>query len=66
MREKQRVGILEVIIARDFNRHNTLWGGNTVSDERQGEAEPIIIMMSEQGLTSLLKRGVITRDQGGD
>ena len=58
--------MLEIIIAGDFNRHNTLWGGNTVSDERQGEAEPIIMMMSEQGLTSLLKRGIIIRDQGGD
>ena len=66
MREKQRVRILEVIIAGDFNRHNTLWGSNTVSEERQGEAEPIIMMISEQGLTSLLKRGIITRDQGED
>ena len=56
LREKQRVGRLEVIVAGDFNRHDALWGGNKVSDERQGEAEPIITMMSEQGLISLLKR----------
>ena len=55
-----------MIIAGDLNRHDILWGGDAVSDERQGEAEPIIEMMSEQGLLSLLKSGTVTRNQGGD
>ena len=55
-----------MIVAGDFNQHNILWGGTAVSDERQGEAEPIIKMMGAQGLISLLKYGIITRDQGGD
>ena len=63
---KQRNMSTEIIVASDFNRHNILWGGNTASEERQGEAEPIIEMMGEQGLTSLLECGTITRDQGGD
>ena len=63
---KQRVERLEVVIAGDLNRHDILWGGDAVSDERQGEAEPIIEMMSEQGLSSLLKSGTVTRNQGGD
>ena len=63
---KQRNTATEIIVAGDFNRHDILWGGNTASEERQGEAEPIIEMMGEQGLTSLLECGTITRDQGGD
>ena len=55
-----------MIVAGDFNRHDVLWGEGAVSDERQGEAEPIIEMMSEQGLSSLLKSGIITRSQRGD
>ena len=43
-----------------------LWGGSAVSDERQGEAEPIIDMMGNLGLVSLLRRGIITRIQGED
>ena len=64
--EKTRCSVLDVIVAGDFNRHDILWGGTAVSDERQGEAEPIIEMMGAQGLISLLKCGTITRDQGGD
>ena len=55
-----------MIVAGDFNRHDILWGGTAVSDERQGEAEPIIKMMGTQGLISSLKCGIIIRDQGGD
>ena len=64
--ERSRINTLQVVVAGDFNRQDILWGGEAVSDERQGEAEPIIEMMGEQGLVSLLKRGTITRSQGGN
>ena len=63
---KLRSDSLKLIIVGDFNRHDNLWGGDTVSDSRQGEAEPIIKMMAEFRLISLLRRGIITRSQGGD
>ena len=47
-------------IAGDFNRHDQLWGGDEVSMERQGEADPIIDMMNELALSSLLRRGTKT------
>ena len=62
-KEKQRISNLKIIIAGDFNHHNYLWGGNGVTEERQGEATPIINMMAEHGLTSLLKTGTVTREQ---
>ena len=65
-REKSRINNLQAVVAGDFSRQDVLWGGEAVSDERQGEAEPIIEMMGEQGLVSLLKRGTITRSQGGN
>src|SRR3954447_1702715 len=40
----------DVVILGDFNRHDQLWGGDDVSSERQGEADPIIDLMSEVGL----------------
>ena len=64
--EKTRCSALDMIVTGDFNRHNILWGGIAVSDEGQGEAEPIIEMMTAQGFISLLKCGTVTRDQGGD
>jgi hypothetical protein len=50
---------VEVVIAGDFNRHDQLWGGD-VSLARQGEADRIIDLMSEFGLSSLLPRGTKT------
>ncbi|OAQ59084.1 retrovirus polyprotein [Purpureocillium lilacinum] len=50
----------DVVLAGDFNRHDFLWGGNEVSARRQGEGEPIIDLMSEHGLCSLLPRGTKT------
>jgi exonuclease III len=52
--------VVEVVIAGDFNRHDQLWGGDEVSVERQGEADPIIDLMSELALSSLLRRGTKT------
>ena len=60
-REKNRCCGLEIIITGDFNRHDVLWGGSAVTDMRQGEAEPIIDMMGNMGLISLLRRGTVTR-----
>ena len=64
--ERSKISALEVIIAGDFNRHDVLWGGTRVSNKRQDEAEPITIIMGEQGLNSLLKSGTITTSQGDD
>ena len=52
--------VVEVVIAGDFNRHDQLWGGDEVSIERQGEADPIIDLMNELALSSLLRRGTKT------
>jgi hypothetical protein len=61
--------VVEIMIVGDFNRHDQLWGGDDVSLERQGEADPIIDFMNEFALSSLLKRGTKTwhgRGQDGD
>ena len=56
---------VDVVVVGDFNRHDQLWGGDDVSSERQGEADPIIDLMNEVGLSSLLPRGTITWQAGG-
>ena len=50
----------DVVLAGDFNSHDLLWGGDEVSVQRQGEAGPIIDLMNEHGLRSLLPRGTKT------
>jgi endonuclease/exonuclease/phosphatase family metal-dependent hydrolase len=55
---------VDVVFARDFNQHDQLWGGENVSRERQGEADPIIDLMSEHALRSLLPRGTKTWQRG--
>lgn len=58
----------EVIIAGDFNRHNPLWGGSDIANApRLDESAPIIDLMAELSLQSLLPTGVITfvNDTGG-
>ncbi|XP_044714688.1 reverse transcriptase (RNA-dependent DNA polymerase) domain-containing protein [Hirsutella rhossiliensis] len=50
----------DVVLAGDFNRHDLLWGGDEVSASRQGEGEPIIDLMDDFGLSSLLPRGTKT------
>ena len=52
--------VVEVAVVGDFNRHDQLWGGDDVSAERQGEADPIIDLMNEFALSSLLPRGTKT------
>jgi hypothetical protein len=55
---------VDVVLAGDFNRHDQLWGGEDVSLQRQGEADPIIDLMSEHALRSLLPRGTKTWQRG--
>ncbi|KAJ6038754.1 hypothetical protein N7460_007471 [Penicillium canescens] len=57
--------VVEVMVVGDFNRHDQLWGGDEVSLGRQGEADPIIDLMNEFALSSLLKRGTKTWHGGG-
>ena len=57
--------VVEVMVVGDFNRHDQLWGGGEVSLGRQGEADPIIDLMNEFALSSLLKRGTKTWHGGG-
>ncbi|KAK0367472.1 hypothetical protein CLIM01_15171, partial [Colletotrichum limetticola] len=51
---------VDVVLVGDFNRHDYLSGGDDVSEDRQGEADPIIDLMSEYSLRSLLPRGTKT------
>ena len=57
--------VVDVVLAGDFNQHDQLWGGEDVTAERQGEADPIIDLMTEFALNSLLPRGTKTW-QGGN
>ncbi|OQE10081.1 hypothetical protein PENFLA_c095G09535, partial [Penicillium flavigenum] len=57
--------VVEIMITGDFNRHDQLWGGDDVSLSRQGEADPIIDLMNEFALSSLLKQGTKTWHGGG-
>ncbi|KJZ69882.1 hypothetical protein HIM_10715 [Hirsutella minnesotensis 3608] len=50
----------DVVLAGDFNRHDLLWGGDQVPTRRQGEGQPIIDLMEDVGLCSLLPRGTKT------
>lgn len=50
----------DVILAGDFNRHDHLWEGDDVIGRRQGEAGPIVGLMDEHSLLSLLPRGTKT------
>jgi hypothetical protein len=61
--------VVEILIMRDFNRHDQLWGGDDVSLGRQGEVDLIINLMNECALSSLLKQGTKTwhgRGHSGD
>jgi len=61
-----RVGTrIDVIIAGDFNCHHPLWGGDEVSIEIQDKADPIIDLIGNYMLHSLLPRGTKTWQKGG-
>ena len=53
-------GVEEVIIIGDFNRHDILWGGNSVTEVWQGEGQLIIELMAEMALQSLISCGIKT------
>jgi hypothetical protein len=54
MRERNNNSELEVFIAGDFNRHDTIWGGNEVALElRQGEGSRILDFIEENNLQLL-------------
>ncbi|PHH88289.1 hypothetical protein CDD83_7719 [Cordyceps sp. RAO-2017] len=50
----------DVVLAGDFNSHDLLLGGDDISVQRQGEAGPIIDLMNDHGLRSLLPRDTKT------
>jgi G:T/U-mismatch repair DNA glycosylase len=57
---------LEVFIAGDFNRHDTVWGGNDVAVEpRQGEGSRILDFIEENNLQLLTQRRVATWERNG-
>jgi hypothetical protein len=63
---RHRVGTrIDVILAGDFNRHDQSWGGDDILPARQGEADPVIRLMDEHCLCSLLPRGTKTWQRGG-
>ena len=60
---------VDTIFLGDFNLHDQLWGGDDIPDSVQGEADELIELMGEIGLSSLLPRGTTTwqgrgRNQG--
>ncbi|OBS20653.1 hypothetical protein FPOA_06996 [Fusarium poae] len=55
---------VDVVVVGDFNRHDQMWGGDDVAVERQGEADPIIDLMNDFMLRSLLRRGTKTWQSG--
>ncbi|KAG9995066.1 hypothetical protein KCU78_g18123, partial [Aureobasidium melanogenum] len=65
-RERNSNPELEVFIAGDFNRHDTIWGGNEVALEtRQGEGSRILDFLEENNLQLLTQRGVPTWERNG-
>ena len=57
----ERLGTrVDVVFASDFNRRDQLWGGDAMSAQRQGEADPIFEFMSGWSLQSLLPHGTKT------
>ncbi|KAJ5543038.1 endonuclease/exonuclease/phosphatase [Penicillium sp. DV-2018c] len=56
---------LDILVMGDFNRHDQLWGGDSIAtSRRQGEAQPIIDWMLRWGIRSALPRGTITYESG--
>jgi hypothetical protein len=51
---------MDIVVVGDFNQHDQLWGGDDVSQARQGEADALIDFMNDLSLTSLLPRGTKT------
>jgi exonuclease III len=56
---------VDTLMVGDFNLHDQLWGGNEIAPGRQGEADSLVDLMSELGLSSLLPRGTKTWHRNG-
>jgi ribonuclease HI len=64
-REKSVNPRLEILIAGDFNRHDSLWGGPSVAlEQRQGEGAKVIDFLEQNNLQLLAPRGVATWERG--
>lgn len=48
---------MDGVTTGDFNRHDQMYGGDDVSVAKQGVVDPIIDLMNEFMLRSLLQRG---------
>ena len=58
---RQQIGTrIDVVVAGDFNQHDQLWGGQDVSWQRQGEADPIVDFIGDFSLQCLLPKGIKT------
>lgn len=68
--KKESIPNLELIVCGDFNRWDTLWGGDHLaSHSRQGEGRSIVEFISDLDLQLLLPRGTITylgNSRGGE
>ena len=52
---------VQLLVAGDFNRHDQLWGGDSVASSFQhGEGTPILEWMGDLGMNSMLPRGTKT------
>ncbi len=59
--EKSRIPDVELIVTGDFNRWDSLWGGNQIINHpRQGESEQLIQFMADFNLQSVVPQGTIT------
>ena len=52
---------MDIVMAGDFNQHDQLQGGQEVSWQRQGEANPIVDFIGDYSLQSLLPNGTKTQ-----
>lgn len=61
--------VVEILIIKNFNRHNQLWKENNVSLERQGEVDLIVDLINKYTLSSLLRQNTkiwYSRGHSGD
>jgi ribonuclease HI len=56
---------VQLLVGGDFNRHDQLWGGDSVAhSQRQGEGTPILEWMCDHSVQSMLPRGTKTYQAG--
>ena len=57
---------VQLFVDGDFNRHDQMWGGDSVAlSRRQGEGTPILEWTADHGMLSLLPRGSTKTFQSG-